>query len=136
MTVVPLPRRKSKRDDLRDLAAEDAKTEAEYQAARRSTKDSGRRQRRAKFIGMPLGFIADVCRLTEGRNVLVVAMLIWRRTFVEESKTVRVTAEDLADMGLSRSAKQWALAQLQQAGFVKITTARGKPARITLLWRA
>ena len=59
----------------RDLAAWDAEIEAEFQRVVAATKAAGRKKRGQRLVGCPFAFLADVCRTTEGRAPLVVAML-------------------------------------------------------------
>ena len=47
-----------------------------------ATKTAGRKKHGQRWVGFPFDFLADVCRLTKGRAALVVAELIYRRTYV------------------------------------------------------
>jgi hypothetical protein len=90
---------------------------------------------RTSYIGAPLSFVSDVCRLTEGRIALVAALCIYRRTVVCKSRTVTLPGDDLAKLGVDRSHKKRALATLQSAGLIKVKNAVGRTAKITLLWQ-
>ena len=68
--------------DHRDLAAWDAEIEAEFQSVVARTKAAGQRKRGQRLVGVPIAFMAEVRRSTEGAGPLVVALLIYRRTFV------------------------------------------------------
>ena len=59
----------------RDLNEWDAEIEAEYQRFKESWNASGRRKRAGRHVGVPWAYLADVCRLTEGRAALVVSDL-------------------------------------------------------------
>jgi len=88
------------------------------------------------LVGFPLAFLADVCRLTEGRATLVVAELIYRRTRVCRSPTVTLPGVELAELGIDRSVKRKALAQLAAAGLIRVERALpGRSAAVTLLWK-
>jgi hypothetical protein len=71
----------------RDLAEWDAEIEAEFQRVIAADKAAGRKKRGQRMVGASLAFLADVCRLTEGRATLVVAELIYRRTCVSGSRS-------------------------------------------------
>ena len=118
----------------RDLAEWDAEIEAEFQRTVRQAKAAGRHQRGRRFIGCPTAFMADVCRKTEGRTALVVALCIYRRTRVGHTKTVTLPAAELAGLGVTRGRKQEALARLEEAGLVKVENSTGRAAQITLTW--
>jgi hypothetical protein len=121
--------------DDRDPAQWDAEIEAEFQRVVRKTKAAGKRGRGRRHIGAPLEFLADVCRSTEGRNTLVVALCIYRRTLVCRNQTVTLPAADLAELGISRRRKNEALPKLQDAGLIRIEKpAAGRSAEVTLLW--
>jgi hypothetical protein len=120
----------------RDLAEWDAEIEADFQRAVAATRKIGRSKRRQRLVACPWGFLADVCRLTEGRAALVVAMYIYRRTHVCSSRTVTLPAAELAELGISRWVKADALGRLQAAGLVGIEESLpGRTAKVTLLWK-
>ena len=102
---------------------------AERAAASRRTRNSD------KHVGAPLNFVSDVCRLTEGRATLVVALLVYRRTRINGSNTVKLPTSDLAGMGIDRRRKREALIQLVRAGLIRVRNSRGRSASITLKWR-
>src|SRR5262245_11084664 len=89
-----------------------------------------------RLMGAPLTFWVDVCRLSEGRASLVVAVLIYRRTRVCNSATVTLPGAELAELGITRPQKFKALARLGAAGLVRVEKAAGRSVRVTLLWRA
>src|SRR5262245_54234680 len=120
----------------RDLAEWDAEIEADFQRAVAATKQVGKRKRGHRHIGFPLAFLADVCRLTEGRATLVVAVLIYRRTKVCNSRTVTLPGHELADLGIDRSVKRKALVVLQEAGLVRVDRqSSGRTIKVTLTWQ-
>ena len=114
----------------------DAEIEAEFQRVTQAAKSGGDLVRAARHIGCPVGFLADVCRLTEGRGTLVIALLLFRRTHVTRSPTGTLPNSELAPFGISRSRKRGALIQLRDAGLVELENAPGRTVRITLTWRA
>ena len=121
----------------RDLAEWDAETEAEFQRVVRTSKSAAQRKRGRRHVGFPLAFLADVCRLTEGRATLVVALLIYRRIYVCNDRTVTLPSAELVELGIDRSQKRKALARLEAAGFIRIEKiGSGQATRVTLLWRA
>jgi hypothetical protein len=89
----------------RDLDEWDAEIEAEFQRVVAATKAAGQRKKGRKLVAFPLAFLVDVCRRTEGRTALVVAMLIYRRTHVCRSQTVTLPADELAELGIAARAK-------------------------------
>jgi hypothetical protein len=91
------------------------------------------RPRAKRLIGAPLEFVADVCRLTEGRAALVVALYIYRRVHVCGDRTVTLPSGELTELGIDRSYKRRALIKLQRAGLIQVETARGQTARVTLI---
>jgi hypothetical protein len=58
----------------RDLAEWDAEIEADFRRAVAASKAAGRSKRRHRLIGCPVGFLTDICRLTEGRAAVIVAL--------------------------------------------------------------
>jgi hypothetical protein len=122
--------------DHRDLAAWDAGIETDFQLAMAGARAAGRRKRGQRLVGFPFAFMADVCQLTSRRASLVVAVLIYRRTFVVSNRTVTLPAAELAELGIDRRLKNRALAQLAAAGLVRIESdAPGRAAKVTLLWK-
>jgi len=120
----------------RDLVEWDAEIEAEFRRAVAATKTTGRRKRGRRHVGSPLAFLIDVCRLTEGRNALVVAMYIYRRTRVCRSQTVTLPAGELAELGIDRRRKNEALAKLEAAGLIRVERVPiGQKAKVTLTWQ-
>jgi len=118
----------------RDSAGWDAEIEAEFQRATAAAKATGRKKRGQRLVGCPFAFLADVCRSTEGRAPLVVAILIYRRTCVCNSQTVTLPGVELTELGIDRSMKRKALAQLEAAELVRVERVSGRTATITLLW--
>jgi hypothetical protein len=120
----------------RDLDEWDAEIEAEFQHVVRETKAAGQRKRGRRLVAVPLAFLVDVCRLTEGRTTMVVAMLIYRRTHVCRSRTVTLPADELAELGITRRRKNEALLILETAGLIRIEKApAGRSAKVTLTWK-
>jgi hypothetical protein len=121
----------------RDEAEWDAEIVADFQRVVAATRAAGRKKRGRRLVGFPLAFMADVCRSTEGRAPLVVAELIYRRTFVCNSRTVTLPGDELAELGITRPQKYKALARLEAAGIIRIEqTGAGRTVRVTLLWQA
>ena len=87
-----------------------------------------------RLLGAPFKFIAEVCRLTEGRAALVVALYIYRRVMVCNSRTVTLPSGELAELGLTRQDKQRALVRLQKAGLVELVKVKGRTTQVTLTW--
>jgi hypothetical protein len=120
----------------RDLDEWDAEIEAEFQRVVAATKAAGQRKKGRKLVAFPLAFLVDVCRRTEGRTALVVAMLIYRRTHVCRSQTVTLPADELAELGIIRSRKNEVLPKLEVAGLIRIERmAPGRSAKVTLTWK-
>ena len=120
----------------RDLDEWDAEIEAEFQREVAATKAAGRRKKGRRLVAFPLAFLVDVCRLTEGRTTLILAMLIYRRTHVCRSQTVTLPAGELAELGIIRQRKTEALTKLEAAGLIRVERmGRGQSAKVTLTWR-
>ena len=106
------------------------------QVLREQKRERKRQPRRAvRYIGAPLSFVRDVCRLTERRATLVVALCIYRRVSICNSRTVTLPNADLAELSIDWRRKREALAKLQHAGLIKVKNTTGRTARITLKWR-
>jgi hypothetical protein len=120
----------------RDLAEWDAEIEADFQRAVAATKAAGRRKRGRRYIGFPLAFLVDVCRLVPGRSAvpIAIAVLIYRRTIVCRSRTVTLPGTELAELGIDRPQKSRALALLARVGLIRIEQKPGRTAAVTLLW--
>jgi hypothetical protein len=120
----------------RDVAEWDAEIEAEFQRVVGATKAAARKKRGRRLIGSPFAFLADVCRLTEGRATLVVALLIYRRTRVCGSLTVTLPSTELVELGIDRKLKRKALTRLEAARLIRIEkVGPGQSVRVTLLRR-
>ncbi len=111
-----------------EISAQDDLMVVPPEPARKSSGKPG------QLIGCPPAFMAEVCRLTEGRTALVVALCIYKRTIVESSRTVTLPTGELAVYGVTRQRKAEALAKLEAARLVAVEAANGRTARITLLW--
>ena len=120
----------------RDFAEWDAEIEADFQRVVRTSKAAGARKRGRRHIGCPWAFLVDVCRLTDGRTALVVAMCIYRRTQVCRSLTVTLPTAELVEIGIGRPRKHEALAKLQAAKLIKVERAAGRTAKVTLTWKS
>jgi len=120
----------------RDLDEWDAEIEAEFQREVAATKAAGRRKKGRRLVAFPLAFLVDVCRLTEGRTTLILAMLIYRRTHVCRSQTVTLPVDELAELGITRRRKNESLPTLEAAGLIRIERASvGRSAKVTLTWK-
>jgi hypothetical protein len=120
----------------RDLDQWDAEIEAEFQRVVAAGKKAGQRKRGRRLVAFPLAFLVDVCRRTEGRTALVVAMLIYRRTHVCRSQTVTLPAGELAELGITRQRKAEALAKLKTARLIRIgKVPAGRTVKVTLTWK-
>jgi hypothetical protein len=117
----------------RDLAAIDAAMEANFQRRRAQDKAASKRKRGGRHVGCPLAFVADVCRLTEGRVTLVVALLLYRHTHIRNSGTVTLPRAELAELGISRKSKQRALMALETAGIIRTEKVGRRSVKVTLL---
>ena len=100
-----LSEEEAKEADFARLQRWDAEIEAEFQRVVAATKTAGRKKRGQRLVGFPFAFLADVCRLTEGRATLVVAELIYRRTRVCSSRTVTLPGAELVELGVTRPQK-------------------------------
>jgi hypothetical protein len=117
----------------RDL---DERDEADFRRAVAATKTAGRRKRGRRHVGFPWAFLVDVCRLTEGRAALIVALYIYRRTHVCRSQTVTLPIAELKELGIIRQRRTEALDRLQTAGLIRIEKATaGQAAKVTLTWQ-
>jgi hypothetical protein len=120
----------------RDPAAWDAEIEAEFQRVVAATRRPGQLKRGQRLVAFPLAFLIDVCRRTEGRTALIVAMLIYRRTHVCRSQTVTLPASELAELGIIRQRKNEALTMLEAAGLIQLgKAATGRATKVTLTWQ-
>ena len=118
----------------RDPAEWDAEIEAEYRRFAEGWKASGRRKRAGRHVGVPWAYLTDVCKPTEGRAALVVAIYIYRRTCVCNSLTVTLPSDELAELKITRRRKSEVLAQLRQVGLLRVENPAGRTARVTLTW--
>ena len=64
------------------------------------------RRRAKRLIGAPLEFVSEVCRLTEGRATLVVALYTYRRVQICDNRTVTLPSGELAELGIVPQYKQ------------------------------
>jgi hypothetical protein len=120
----------------RNLDEWDAEIEAEFQRVARQTKPIKGKRHGKQLIGCPIAFMADVCRKTEGRTALVVALCVYRRTRVCNAQTITLPASELAELGVNRPRKCEALVKLQRAGVIEVENATGRTAKVTLVWES
>ena len=114
----------------------DAEIDAEQAVLVAATKLTGKRKRGARYIGCPEEFLADVCRLTEGRAPALIALCVYRQTKVRRNLTVTLSGPELADLGIDRSLKRKALNSLEAARVIQILkVGPGQKTEVTLLWR-
>jgi hypothetical protein len=93
-------------------------------------------KRDRRIVGYPWAYLVDVCRRTRGQAPLAVAAFIYRRTHVCKSQTVTLPSAELAELGIDRSKKRRALAQLAGAGVIRIEeNTPGRTSKVTLLWK-
>jgi hypothetical protein len=120
-----------------ELAEWDAEIEAEFQrVVTATTKRPGKRERKRRHFGGPWEFIAHVCRLTRGRSALVVALYVYHRTVVCRTQTVELIGAELAELGVTKSCRHWALQRLQDVGVVRLNwEAASQRLKVSLLWR-
>jgi hypothetical protein len=131
-----VPKRSPEERSERETAEWDAEIEAEFQRAVRQTRTTGQRRRQQReFVGCPVAFLVDVCRLTKGRAAAMVALCIYRRTRVCSSQTVTLPAAELGQLGVSSSRKQRTLIELQRAGLIEVGLSRGRTSQVTLKWQ-
>jgi hypothetical protein len=93
------------------------------------------RRRAKRLIGAPLEFVSEVCRLTEGRATLVVALYIYRRVQICDNRTVTLPSGELAELGIVRQNKQRALIKLQRARLITVGNGSGRTSRVSLIWQ-
>ena len=94
------------------------------------------KKKQHRLVGFPWAFLVDVCRLTEGRTTLVVAMYIYRRTHVCRSQTVTLPIGELRELGVDRKRRHEALSMLEAAGLIRIEKApAGRSSKVTLVWK-
>ena len=94
-------------------------------------------KRNQRLVAFPWAYLVDVCRRTRGQAPIAVAALVYRRTHVCKSQTVTLPSAELAELGIDRSKKRRALAQLASAGFIRVEeNAPGRTSKVTLLWKA
>ncbi len=111
----------------------------QWSCSRREKKKGRGHSRRfaTRHLGAPFEFLVEVCRSTEGRAALIVALLIYRRTVVCHSPTITLSAAELTELDVSREMKRRSLVQLATAGLIRIgRTPPGCAAAATLLWKA
>ena len=120
----------------RDVAEWDAEIEADFQCAVAEVRARGRRKRGLRLVAFPWAFLVDVCRLTEGRDALVVAEFIYRRIHVCNSRTVTLPGAELAELGIGRRMKLKALNRLAAAGLIRVEKhGPGRALTVTLRWQ-
>ena len=98
-------------------------------------KTARRHQPKQRHFGCPLAFVIEVCRRTKGRAALVMAIHIYRRTYVCHNLTVTLPSGGLAELGIDRQRKREALDRLQAAGLISVERDPGHTARVTLTWQ-
>lgn len=94
------------------------------------------KKREQQLVGAPFEFLAKVGRTTTGQAAVMVALLTYRRTIVCKNRTVTLPGAELLELGVDRSLKRRALAQLVRAGLIRIEpNPPGQSVSVTLLWR-
>jgi hypothetical protein len=94
------------------------------------------KKKQHRLVAFPWAFLVDVCRLTEGRTTLVVAMYIYRRTHVCRSQTVTLPITELRELGIDRKRRHEALINLEAAGLIRLERMlAGRSTKVTLTWK-
>jgi hypothetical protein len=100
-----------------------------------TTASAAPRQRSKRLMGAPFEFVVEVCRSTQGRAALVVALYIYRRAIVCNSYTVTLPSDELTKLRIGRRDKNKALLRLQQAGLIVLVKVKGRTTQVTLKWQ-
>lgn len=90
-------------------------------------------QRSNKFLKgpVPWSWIEKAARLPG--STLAVGFALWRLAGAMKSKTVRLANSETKALGVGRSAKSRALAELEQAGLVTVERRPGCLPKVTIL---
>jgi hypothetical protein len=86
------------------------------------------------YVTCSLTWLARVLPVLRTSDRLAVALLIYRQCLLRRSKTVDLSNNLLAELGIGRDTKYRALTLLQEAGAVTIKTRNGRSVRVTLHW--
>ena len=116
--------------------------EAEFQRVQEAARNrppaapSAPRGRKGPHMGAPMELVRDVLPCaSKSAATLAIALLIWRRTFLSKSRTVRLRASELEYLGIGERAAQRALHSLAECGFIEVAPGDGIRLAATLLWR-
>ena len=132
----------SKTAKRRDLDEWDAEIEAEFQRVVAGANQTGRKWRRARFIGCPPEFFARLARIkTRSASVVAVGMCLYRRhyivnrTVIGPPKPIGLPKADLAEIGFTRGQTTRALEKLAAAALIDVHPSRpGRKTLVTVLW--
>jgi hypothetical protein len=105
-------------------------TEAMVSAMRRKAASAGR------FIGCPMWWWERALAAVDSKGQLVVAVYVWRRHVLCRKNTFGVPNGQLDSWGVTRQVKYRALAQLAEAGLIKIERNGREALTVTILARA
>ncbi len=86
------------------------------------------------YIACPLAWLAGVLPVLRTSDRLAVALLLYRQCLMRRSKTVNLSNNEFAKLGIGRMTKYRALSLLQEAGAVTVEARNGRSVRITLHW--
>jgi hypothetical protein len=86
------------------------------------------------YVTCPLVWLSRMLPVLRTSDRLVVAMLLYRQCLMRRSKTVDLSNNELAKLGIGRMTKYRALTLLEEAGGATIGTSNGRSIRVTLHW--
>ena len=89
--------------------------------------------RKDAFVQVPLWWAEQAAQATRTPQAMVWLWLL-HLSWKEHSLTFKLPNEQLAVLGVSRSAKTRALRNLETAGLIQVARARGKSPMVTLLY--
>ena len=86
------------------------------------------------YVVVSLAWLLRVRLQVRSVDQLLVAMILYSRCLKRRSRTIDLPNGELRKLGISRQTKYRALAELEEAGAVKMEAPNGRSIRVTLQW--
>ena len=97
-------------------------------------KPTRRRMRNARHVGCSIEWLRWVASLLNSKEQLLAALLVSRRCYICNSKTVAIPTTDFEEVGIGRRSKIRHLQALEQAGLLTIEPRDGRTIQVTLTY--
>ena len=84
-----------------------------------------------RYIGCPLAWLKRIYPVARSKGDIVVWLWLWRLRSIRHSRTVAVSNNGLAELGIDRYAKYRSLRRFAKAGLIGVESRDGRAITVT-----